>query len=157
MCTPGAVVEVTRIDGPAAVAAGFGEGRGGPCFPGLAIAPWAVTHETHQLAVTVSTISVVADSLRGFRFLWFEAGSIAPGAVVPVRRDSLVAAGADVREGGPVVVTVSSAFAEGAEGHPFGNGLAAIETWVKVGQDSPVAFYKSLSSLLFPVMLSVLG
>jgi hypothetical protein len=68
-----------------------------------------------------------------------------------------VAAGADVSEGGPVVVTVAGALAEGADGHPFGNGFAAIDTWVKVGQDSLVAFYESLSSLLFPVVLSVLG
>ena len=80
----------------------------------------------------------------------FQGCSVTPGAVAPFVQDSFVAAAAYVSKLAASVEVVFVAATPRADGHGFGDGLAAVYAAESDREDSSVAFDKGIAAYLSP-------
>ena len=156
MIAPGTIAPEVRIDRPAATRANFRERPGLPALLHLTVTPGTITHETQNLTVTMFASGLVADAGRQLFTRGFKASTVTPWAETPLRKNSLVAAGAYMAEMASVIKPVLLASAPGTSRHALGDYFATINTSKEAGENFPVFFYEGTSSYFPPVNLTFL-
>ena len=123
-----------------------------PGFLNRMLAPRAVSHETHELAVAVIALPLESQSFRRrFGFEWFICRAMAPRAVGPFRKHTFVAPVAHVLELRGVIKPVVCTTAPGASLHGLRDRFFALLAGMMCVQDLAVFSLEGVTADLDPV------
>ena len=127
LLTPGTIIPEGRIHGPAATIAYFVERANMPGLLDLPAAPRTITHEAHQLSVTVFTLAMITYPLC-LRFGGrIEPRAVTPRAEAPLRQNTPMATRAYMAKRRVGIESVPIASAPRAYQHTFCDRLGAID------------------------------